>query len=389
MPWRALFGITLLALLAMPLQLRGAELGGWIGTYTTQETGVVTGSKGIYGFQFDTTTGSLHGVHAAATLVNPSFLALHPNGKFLYAVNEGGGSATADAVSAFAIGTAGAAGQLAPLGSVSSMGKGPCHLVVDATGKWLFVANYGSGIVAVFPIHPDGSLGEARQTIQQQGSGPVGDRQKSAHAHEVVFSPDGRFLLAPDLGADRVFIYRFDAASGALSPNEPAAAVMPAGYGPRHLAFSKDAAFVYVLTELADRIMTMRWDAKAGLMTRLAETSALPADFAGVRSGAEIAVHPNGKFLYSSSRGDSNTIAIFRLGADGVPVPAGRVPSGGKTPRNFVIDPSGTFLIAGNQDTSTAGIFRIDPDTGALRAQGDPIALPAPVDFVFAYAAQH
>lgn len=386
---RAAFAIAALALLALPLQLRAAALGGWIGTYTTQETGVVTGSAGIYGFQWDSTTGSLHDVHAAASGTNPSFLALHPNGRFLYAVNEGGGSATSDGISAFAIGATGAAGPLSPLGSVSSMGKGPCHLMVDATGRWLFAANYGSGTIAVFPIQSDGRLGPARQTIQQHGSGPVPGRQQSAHAHEVVPSPDGRFLLAPDLGADRIFVYRFDAATGSLTPNDPAAGIVPPGYGPRHLVFSKDASLVYVVTELAARIMTMRWNAQSGVLTTIAETPALPADFTGTRSGAEIALHPNGKFLYSSNRGDSNTIAIFRLGTDGVPVPAGRVSSGGKTPRYFGIDPSGRFLIAGNQDSSTIAIFAIDPDTGGLRMQGDAMALPAPVDVLFARPSEH
>jgi 6-phosphogluconolactonase len=377
--------LTVLAALAVPPQLHGADLGGWMGTYTANQGGGTgsTGSSGIYGFQWDTGSGSLHGLHAAGTAINPSFLTLHPNGRFLYAVSEGGNGADTDRIDAFAIGAEAAGGQLSPLGSVSSMGKSPCHLVVDATGRWLFAANYQSGTIAVFPIQPDGRLGEAKQTIQQRGSGPVADRQTSAHAHEVVLSPDGRFLLAPDLGSDRIFVYRFDAASGTLSPNEPAAAVIPPGYGPRHLVFSHDSPLVYVVTELADRILTMRWDAQAGVLSKLAETSALPADFTGQRSGAEIALHPNGKFLYSSNRGDSNTIAIFRLGSDGVPVAAGRVSSGGKTPRYFGIDPSGHYLIAANQDSSNVAIFRIDPDTGALRQQAS-LAVPAPVDFVFA-----
>jgi 6-phosphogluconolactonase len=392
---RATFALALwapvvtMALLAVA-PLHAADLGGWFGTYTTNQ-GTASGSVGIYGFQWNTDGGSLHGLHAAAQSPNPSFLALHPNGRFLYAVNEGvvnegGGSASADRISAFAIGEQGAAGELAPLGSVSSKGKGPCYLIVDATGRWLFAANYQSGTIAVFAIQSDGHLSEAQQTIQQQGTGPVADRQRSAHAHEAVPSPDGRFLLVPDLGADRIFIYHFDAASGALRPNETPAAVMPPGYGPRHLVFSKDAGLVYVVTELADRIITMRWDATAGVLTPLAETSALSANFSGRRSGAEIALHPNGKFLYSSSRGDSNTIAIFRLKADGVPVPAGSVPSGGSTPRFFGIDPSGQYLISLNQDSSNVVIFRIDPDTGMLHSQGVPLAVPAPVDFVFARA---
>jgi 6-phosphogluconolactonase len=375
----------MLVLLAAPLRLQGADLSGWLGTYTVAPPGGKpggTGSPGIYGFQWDTESGALHGLHAAGTASNPSFLALHPNGRFLYAVSEGGNGTDTDRIDAFAIGAQGAAGELSPLGSVSSMGKSPCHLVVDATGRWLFAANYTSGIIAVFPIGADGRLGEAKQSIQQHGSGPVADRQQSSHAHEVVLSPDGRFLLAPDLGADRVFVYRFDASTGTLTPGQPG--VIPPGYGPRHLVFSHDARLVYVVTELAARIVTMRWDAQSGVLTAVAETPALPADFKGVRSGAEIALHPNGKFLYSSNRGDSNTIAIFRIGADGVPVPAGTVASGGSTPRNFGIDPSGHFLIACNQDSSNVVIFRIDPDTGALRQQGAAVAVPAPVDIVFA-----
>jgi 6-phosphogluconolactonase len=381
--------LALLAALAAPQQLRGAELGGWIGTYTAQGTNPSTGSAGIYGFQWDTTSGSLHGVHAAAQATNPSFLALHPNGRFLYAVNEGTGSATADRISAFGIGATGAAGQLSPLGSVSSMGKGPCYVSVDPSGHWLFAANYQSGTIAVFPIQADGRLAEASQTIQQQGTGPVADRQNGPHAHEVVLSPDGHFLLAADLGADRVFVYRFDAATGTLRANDPAAAVLPAGYGPRHLVFSHDARLLYVITELADRLVTLRWNAQTGTLSALAETSALPADFTGARSGAEIALHPNGKFLYTSNRGDSNTIAIFRIGPDGIPVPAGHVASGGKTPRFFGIDPSGHYLIATNQDSSNLVIFVIDPATGGLKPQGDALALPAPVDFVFARARDH
>jgi 6-phosphogluconolactonase len=379
--------LATLAALAAPRSLRAAELIGWIGTYTDRD-GVSTGSAGIYAFQWDSAHGTLQAPHPAGQAINPSFLALHPNGRFLYAVSEGGGSATADRLNAFAI-TDAASGALKSLGSVSSMGKGPCHVSVDASGKWVFVANYQSGTIAVYPIQPNGALGQAVQSIQQQGTGPVADRQNGPHAHEVVQSPDGRFLLAANLGADRIFVYRFDPASGMLRANDPAAAVLPAGYGPRHLVFSQDARLLYVITELAARLVTLRWDAQRGAASPLAETSTLPADFAGQRSGAEIALHPDGKFLYVSNRGDSNTIAIFRIGQDGIPVAAGSVASGGKTPRFFGIDPSGHFLIAANQDSSNLVTFRIDSATGGLDRQGDALALPAPVDIVFARARAH
>jgi 6-phosphogluconolactonase len=371
------------AAMAQPRPLQAADVIGWLGTYT-ERAGASTGSGGIYGFQWDSGSGSLHALHPVAPTTNPSFLALHPNGRFLYAVSEGGGSAASDVLNAFAIDDANPSGALPALGSVPSMGKGPCFLSVEPGGHWLFAANYQSGSIAVFPILGDGRLAPAAQMIQQQGSGPVAGRQQGPHAHEVVLSPDGRFLLAADLGADRIFVYHFDATSGTLRPNATPAAVLPPGYGPRHFVFSRDAHQLYVVTELAARLLSFRWNAQHGVLTPLAESSTLPADFAGERSGAEIALHPNGRWLYTSNRGDSNTIAIFRIGVDGIPVPAGRVSSGGKTPRYIGIDPSGHFLIAANQDSSGVVVFRIDPATGGLAQQGDALAVPAPVDVVFA-----
>ncbi len=376
--------LLLMAAIAQPQPVRAAEVTGWIGTYT-ERTGASTGSSGIYAFQWDSGSGSLHALHAVAPTINPSFLAQHPNGRFLYAVSEGGGTAASDVLNAFAIDEAHPSGALRALGSVPSMGKGPCFVSVEPGGRWLFAANYQSGSIAVFPILADGRLAPASQTIQQQGSGPVAGRQQGPHAHEVVLSPDGRFLLAADLGADRIFVYRFDATTGRLQPNDPPAAVLPPGYGPRHFVFSHDSRLLYVVTELAARLVSLRWNAQAGVLTPLAETSTLPADFAGERSGAEIALHPNGRWLYTSNRGDSNTIAIFRIGADGIPVPAGRVSAGGRTPRYIGIDPSGNYLVAANQDSSGVVVFRIDAATGGLTPRGDALAVPAPVDVLFAH----
>jgi 6-phosphogluconolactonase len=370
----------LLGLLMAPLPILAADMTGWIGTYTSQG-GASTGSGGVYSFKWDSRTGSFSDVHAVAASNNPSFLALHPNGRFLYAANED--ESGLGHISAFALGGDPGA-PLKSLGSVSSMGSTPCHLAVDSTGKWLFVANYGSGIIALFPIQSDGSLGQAKQTIQQQGSGPVVGRQEGPHAHEVVQSPDGRFLLAMDLGADRIFVYRFDAASGTLTPNDPSSAAMPRGYGPRHMVFSKDARLVYALSELSPAVITLRWNAERGALTQLAVVSSLPADFKGQRSAAELALHPSGKFLYASNRDDSNTIAAFQIGADGIPVLSGWTPSGGKTPRFIGIDPSGRYLVSANQNTGDMFIFRIDPASGALTRQGAAVSVPAPVDILFA-----
>ncbi|MFL6604666.1 MAG: lactonase family protein [Steroidobacteraceae bacterium] len=376
-------------LLIWPLQLAAATLTGWIGTYTT-DNAQSTGSSGIYAFRWDTDRGVLSGIRPAGNTTNPSFIVLHPSGRFLYAVNEDAAPSGTDRITAFAVGDAASFGALKTLGSVSSHGLAPCHLSIDPTGKWLFVANYLSGTIAVVPIEPDGRLGEATQTIQQKGSGPVTGRQGSAHAHEVVPSPDGRFLLSVDLGADRIFVYRFEAATGTLHANSPAEAVLPSGYGPRHMVFSKDGRRVYLLTELTPAVITLSWDAQRGSLSQLAVTSTLPAEYKGEKDGgAEIVLHPSGKFLYASNRGDSNTIAIFRIARGGLPVPAGHVASGGSKPRFFGTDPSGKFLITANQGSGDLFTFRIDPVSGALTRLGERIAVPAPVDLLFGPALAH
>jgi 6-phosphogluconolactonase len=201
-----------------------------------------------------------------------------------------------------------------------------------------------------------------------------------------VLSPDGRFLLSVDLGADRVFVYGFEAATGVLTPNSEPDFALPAGYGPRHLVFSKDARTIYVVTELTPAVVTLRWNAQRGSMTQLGVTSTLPASESAEHGGAEIALHPNGKFLYASNRGNSNTIAIFHIGRDGLPTPADHVSSNGKLPRFFSIDPSGKFLIAANQGSGDLVTFSIDPSSGALTRVGPGVSVPAPVSFVFAHA---
>jgi len=359
--------------------LAAASLTGWIGTYTTSN-GASTGSPGIYAFRWDTQQGVMSGIHPVGKTSNPSFLVLHPSGRYLYTVNEDASSSGTDHITALAVHPDG----LRTIGTVSSEGLAPCHLSVDASGKWLFVANYLSGTIAVYPIQSDGQLGKARQVIQQKGSGPVASRQASAHAHEVVLSPDGRFLLSADLGADRIFVYEFDAATGALTSDDKQTVVLPAGSGPRHLVFSKDGRSVYVVTELTPAVITLRWNPQRGAMTQLGMVSTLPTADPAEHGGAEIVLHPNGRFLYVSNRGNSNTIAIFRIGDDGLPVPAGHVSAYGTGPRFFNIDPSGKFLIVANQGSGDLVTFAIDPASGGLSRVGSAAHVPAPVSFVFA-----
>ena len=359
------FLITIMLAAAFSGMLPAEERTVYVGTYTNGA------SKGIYTFRFDSSTGKTSEPGLAAESSNPAFLAAPPNGRFLYAANENPNGT----VSAFSI----ASGVLTFLNSVSSGGSGPCHVAVDRTGNWLFAANYNSGSLALFPLGAGGKLGAASAVVQHSGSSANRQRQDGPHAHEVVVSADNRFVLVPDLGADQVVIYRFDAAKGTLG--KPSFAKATPGAGPRHLAFRPDGRFVYVLNELAASITVLRY--KDGSLSELQTISTLPADFTGPKSGAEIAVHPNGKFLYASNRGH-DSIAVFRIDSTkGTLTAAGYVSTQGKTPRNFAIDPTGAYLLAANQDTGTVVVFHIDPNSGGLTPSGNVLQIPTPVSVVF------
>jgi 6-phosphogluconolactonase len=357
----------------------GTEWLMYVGTYTNQQ------SKGIYGYRFQP-SGKFTSLGLVAETSSPSFLVVDRNQKFVYAANElttyEGRSAAS--ISAFAIDPA--TGQLKLLNTVSSKGPGACHVSLDETGKWLFAANYFGGSLAEFPVHEDGSLGEASAFIQHSGSSVDRERQSGPHAHSAYVAPGNRFVLTADLGLDEVMVYRLDAANGKLTPNEPPFAKLAPGSGPRHLAFGKDGKFVYVLSEMAATVTVFRYNAGAGTLAQTQTISMLPAGYTGPKSGAEIAIHPNGKFLYASHRGD-NTIAIFRIDpGSGALTAAGRVSTQGKTPRNFAIDPTGAFLLAANQDSGSIVVFRIDQATGALTPTGDILKVASPVCIVFARA---
>ena len=346
------------------------DLTAYVGTYTRGK------SKGIYAWRFNPSSGKLTPLGLAAETSNPSFLAIHPNRRFLYAVNENANGM----VTAFSIDHA--TGKLTMLNSVSSRGNGPCHLAVDHTGKYVFVANYGSGSVAVLPIHEDGSLGESTAFVQHSGSSANPQRQKGPHAHCVTETTDGR-LLVEDLGLDEVVIYRFDASKGTLTPNDPPFAKLAPGSGPRHLAFGPGGRNAYVLSEMKSTVTAFHYDRARGSLEEFQTISTLPADFQGSSSGAEIAVSPNGKFLYASNRGH-NSIAVFAIDPkSGALTALERVPSGGKTPRNFAIDPTGHWLFAAHQDSDNIVIFRIDPQTGIPKPTGDALEAGAPVCVVF------
>jgi 6-phosphogluconolactonase len=349
----------------------------YVGTYTGGRG--ADKSQGIYLLELDLRTGTLSSPRLAATSTDPSFLAIHPSRKFLYSVNElseikghrGGG------VSAFSIDPA--SGMLSPLDQESSVGEGPCHLVVDRQGKNVLVANYGSGSVACLPIDADGRVQQASSFIQHKGSGANPERQSSPHAHSINLDAAGRFVVAADLGLDKVFIYSFDAAHGKLTENQPAFATVAPGSGPRHFAFHPDGHFGYVISEMANTVTAFAYDADKGVLSEIQSISTLPADFRGRSYTAEVQVHPSGNFLYGSNRGH-HSIAIFTIDAStGKLTTVGFEPTQGKNPRNFAIDPTGRYLLAENQDSDTIVVFGIDSKTGALRPTGQTVKLPKPV----------
>ena len=350
----------------------------YVGTYTTK-----TASKGIYAFRYDAGSGKLTPIAVAAETQDPSWVAIHPNGKFLYAVNEAGKSSM---VSAFSLDAQ--SGKLTLLNQLPALGEDPCYLSFDRTGKYVFVANYTSGNVVVFPIEADGKLGASTANIRDEGQlGPNKERQEGPHAHWIEASAGNRYAYVSDLGLDKVLIYEFDVATGKLiSPgsNQQNAfsATLPPGAGPRHVAFSHRGNFMYVLNEVQSTVTLFANDAREKYRS-VQTISALPKDFTGRNDAAEIAIHRSGKFLYTSNRGHES-IALFHIdSATGKLTAAGDYSIEGKEPRHFAIDPSGNYLLAEDQLSDKIVTFRIDQKTGALAPTGDSVEVPSPVCLVF------
>ena len=339
----------------------------FIGTYTGGE------SKGIYTYELSMGEGALKQIGLAAETPSPSFLAIHPNKQFLYAVGEAGNGS----VSAFKIDAA--SGKLTKLNDASSRGGGPCHLVVDKAGKNVLVANYGGGSVAVLPIKDDGSLSEASAFIQHTGSSVNQRRQKEPHAHSINLDAANRFAFVADLGLDKIMIYRFDPENGSLTENDPPFVKVAPGGGPRHFAFSPDGKRAYVNNEITSSVTAFTYDSAKGALTETQTISTVPDDWKGNNnSTAEIQVHPSGKFVYCSNRGH-DSVAVFSVGAGGKLTRVENENVRGRTPRNFGIDPTGKFLIAASQDDNKLAVFHINPSTGALDLVDEPIDAPRPV----------
>jgi 6-phosphogluconolactonase len=352
---------------------RTRELLVYVGTYTSG------GGEGIYLYRLDLADGSLKHEGTTAGVVEPSYLTLEPRRRFLYAVNEleTYEGAPGGAVSAFAVDQQ--TGALRFLNRRASKGGAPCYVTAADSGRFVLVANYVGGNVAVLPVLADGSLGEAVDVKQDAGSGPNRERQEGPHAHCVVLDRTNTFAYSCDLGTDKVMVYRFDRRTGRLTPNSRPWFEAKPGAGPRHLTFHPGGRFAYVLNELDSTVTALAHDSARGTLEGLQTLSTLPPDFKDSNTGADIHVAPGGRFLYCSNRGH-DSIAVFGVEArTGHLRPLGHTPTLGKTPRNFAIDPTGRLLLVANQKSDTVVTFRLDPRTGALEPTGKTARVPAPV----------
>ena len=369
----------------------------YVGTYSSPQGPEGSGGsgKGIYLFRMDPSTGTLSQQEVFSSDSNPSWLAFDPSGTHLYAANETETfqGAKSGSVSGFSIDRPG--GHLTLLNTVSSQGAGPCHLSVHPSGKYVLVASYSGGTVAVLPIRPNGELGPASDVKEDVGKvGPVlatnappGNFAISGHdrphAHMIQSDPTGQFVLASDLGLDQILVWKFDVQKGTLSPHTPASVALPPGDGPRHFAFHPNGRWLYSLQEEASTLVFFDYEATKGALTAKQSVSTLPAGFIGTNFPSEVMVSPDGRFVYAANR-LHDSIAIFSIGTAGAPTYAGEVWTQGDYPRHFNVDPTGSFLYVCNQRSDAISAFRINPETGNLAFTGQytPVGSPAAIIFL-------
>lgn len=345
----------------------------YFGTYTNGT------SEGIYVSRLDIASGRLSTPELAGEAVNPSFVALHPSGDYLYCVSEVSSVNGQKGGAVIAFSRDANTGKLTKLNQQLSGGGAPCHLIVDPTGKNVLVANYSGGSVAVLPVLEDGSLGPISSFVQHSGSSVDAARQKGPHAHSINVDPNNRFAVAADLGLDKILIYQFDPANHKITPNTPPFVSVKAGAGPRHFAFHPKGNFAYVINEMHLTVTAFSFDSAQGSLTELSTVSTLPTGVKKIGSTAEVQVHPSGRFLYGSNRGH-DSIAVFKIDQrNGSLTRVENESTEGQTPRNFGIDPSGTFLLAANQKTNNVVVFRIDPESGKLSPTGHQVDVGNPV----------
>lgn len=348
----------------------------YVGTYTG-----TSASRGIHRLEVQRATGAFRNLTLAAEARDPSFLALTRDGRTLVAVNEltSFEGETAGALTVFARDPA--TGALSAQGTRSSLGGAPCYVAVDRAGRHALVANYVGGSVAVFPL-PGGA---ATAMVRHEGRGPNAARQQGPHAHAIILSPDERFAIAADLGIDRLRVYRYDAQGGTLAPAAPPDTVLPPGSGPRHLAFAPDGRSLYVVNELDSTLAAFAWDGRRGALRRLHLVSTRPEGARGANFPADLHVHPSGRAVYVSNRGD-DTLAVFACTGTSAPRLIQSVPTGGHWPRNFALDPAGRLLLVAHQRSHAITSFLVDPATGRVARTGHEATVPAPVCLRFSGA---
>ncbi|PWT84382.1 MAG: hypothetical protein C5B56_15695 [Proteobacteria bacterium] len=347
----------------------------YVGSFTSAQR--KARGDGIHVYRVDPATGAWTHVQHVGDLVNPSYLALSRDQRMLYSVHGDNDYATAFALDP-------KTGEAKLVNRAATGGKNGVRQAIDPSGKFMIVANYSSGSVAVLPIAPDGSLKDQHQLVPLPGEpGPHKVEQQSSHPHDIVFDPSGRFVLVPDKGLDRVFVFRFDGATGTLSPTEQGSVQSRPGAGPRHLAFHPTLPIVWVLNELNSTTATYRFDAQRGALTPVQVITTLPTDFTGYSTAAEIAVTPDGRFVYCSNRGHDSA-AIYAANAEGLLSPVGWQSTKGAGPRFIGLDPAGRFLNAANENGDNVVTYKVDPNSGKLDPTGQMIANGSPVTIVYA-----
>jgi 6-phosphogluconolactonase len=374
----ALLALSLCFCAANPALAQGGKYIFYVGTYTND--GKPTGSKGIYAYRYDAATGKTTAIGLVAETTNPSWVALSPDGRFLYAANEVHDykGPNSGGLSAFSVDKA--TGKLTFLNEVATRGADPCYVTVDRNGKYVLVANYTGGSVAAFPILADGKLGDATAFVQHTGHGADPERQEAPHAHSIELSPDNRFAIVNDLGLDELLVYKFDSSKGTLTPNDPPFAKVAPGSGPRHFALLPSGKFAYVISEMKGTVTVFSADLSKGTLEPVQTISTLPKDYSGPIEDAEIKVHPSGKFVYASNRGDGNSIAVYSVDPDKGTLTLVEIASTkGKTPRHFEIDPTGKLLFAENEASDNIVVFHIDQKTGHLTPTGNVLDVVQPV----------
>lgn len=344
----------------------------YIGTYTMGE------SVGIYIYQVDVSAGTCEFIGVAPSSDNPSYLTIGPGGHYLYAANEIADfdDKASGAVTSYAIDPAN--GYLSLANKRSSQGTGPCYVSLDKTGKYVLVANYGGGSIAVLPVQKDGSLGEATDCVQHQGHSIDPQRQTGPHPHSIVVDPTNRYVFVPDLGLDKIVAYRLDPRGGKLESHPSGTVNTKPGAGPRHLVFHPNGSLAYVINELDSTITAYGYESEEGTLRKLHTVSALPTDFDGANTCADIHIHPSGRFLYGSNRGH-DSLVIYKINDDGTLTYLGNHTALGKNPRNFAIAPSGRLLLVANQDSDNIVLLAIDEMTGELNPTDQVLMVPSPV----------